>query len=126
MKNMPLVGVIAALILILMGAGAYFASESKSVTAWIPAFLGAPLFIASAVSFKEKNLKMGMHIAATIGLLGFLAPTGMLVSKAAKGELEWKLSTSCMAGMGVICLIFVLLCVKSFIDVRKAKKGEDC
>ena len=120
---MPQIGIAAGVALVAVAAGGYLVSEAKSFTAFIPAGIGLPLILCSIISLKPKNLKMGMHIAATLGLLGFIAPAGMLISKAAKGALEWKLSTYSMLAMGVICLLFVLLCVKSFVDVRKAKKA---
>ena len=122
MNKMPHIGITAGLALVILSLGSFFISETKSPTAFIPCGIALPLLISSFISLKPKNLKLGMHISATFGLLGFLAPAGMLISKAAKGALEWKLSTYSMLGMGLICFIFTLLCVKSFIDVRKAKQ----
>ena len=124
MKNMPKVGVFTGLVLVALGVGAYLGSGRESVTALIPAFFGIPLVLTSALSFNEKLLKMGMHIAATIGLLGFIAPLGRLISVAIKGKFEMNMATSCMIGMSIVCLLFVLLCVKSFIDVRKARNAS--
>ena len=53
MKNMPLVGVIFGVILILIGVGGYLGSEVKSLTAFIPSAFGLLLVISSAVSFNE-------------------------------------------------------------------------
>ena len=125
MKNMPLKGVLTAIVLIGIGLVGYLGTGMKSVTALIPAFVGLPLLVASAISFKQERLKLGMHIAATVGLLGFLAPVGKLAGAAAKGEFELKTSTYCMMAMAVVCLVFVLLCVKSFIDVRKARQAGE-
>jgi len=125
MKNMPRIGVLAAGALIAIGVGLFVGTGSVQKTALIPAWFGIPLLIASVISFKECRLKMGMHIAATLGLLGFVMPVGMLASKAAKGALELKTSTYGMAGMALVCGIFVALCVKSFIDVRKAREAAE-
>ena len=120
---MPLKGVLTAIVLIGIGLVGYLGTETKSVTALIPAFVGLPLLVASALSFNEKRLKMGMHLAALIGLLGFLAPVGKMAGAAAKGAFVWKTSTYCMTAMALTCLVFVLLCIKSFIDVRKARQA---
>jgi len=122
MKKMPLIGIACSVALLALGFGGYALADPKSITALIPAFWAIPLLIFSLISLQEKNLKMGMHIAALVGLLGFIAPVGMVASKVAKGTLEWKLSTFSMLTMSLICLVFLVLCVKSFIDVRKAKK----
>jgi len=121
MKNMPIVGVVFGVILIILGIAGYFGGEPKSITAFIPSVVGLVLLIASAISFKECRLKMGMHIAATIGLLGFVAPFGRIIPTVIKGEFTLGLATGCMIAMSGICLVFVLLCVKSFIDARRGK-----
>jgi len=122
MKNMPSVGIVTSLVLVGIGVIGYFVGGRASVTALIPAFFGVPLLLSSALALKPSRLKMGMHIAAMFGLLGFVMPAGMLASKAAKGTLEWKLSTYSMLSMSIVSLIFVVLCVKSFIDVRRARQ----
>jgi hypothetical protein len=123
MKNMPLVGVVTAVSLILLSTVTLFISDSKSGTIFIPAGFGGLLGFFSALSFKASRLKMCMHIAATVGLLGMVGPVAMLTKKAVKGELVRNLATYSQAIMGIICIAFVGLCVKSFIDVRKAKRS---
>lgn len=123
MKTMPKVGIFTGLLLVGLGIAGYFIGGRSSLTAFIPAFFAIPLLIVSALSLKPSFLKLGMHLAATLGLLGFIAPLGMVIPKLIKGSLEWKLSTYSMLAMSVICGIFVALCVKSFIDVRKARKN---
>ena len=71
---MPQKGITTALILIVLGLAGYFAGKMVSVTALIPAFFGIPLLVSSLIARKPEKLKLGMHLAAVFGLLGFLAP----------------------------------------------------
>lgn len=123
-KNMPIVGIITAALLILLGIIGYLlGGDNKSLTAFIPAIPGVLILLFSAISFKESLLKLGMHLAVLFGLLGFLAPLGRLVPTIIKGKFELGLATGSMILMAIICAGFVVLSVKSFIDVRKAKKA---
>ncbi|MEO0509547.1 MAG: hypothetical protein AAF065_06785 [Verrucomicrobiota bacterium] len=115
------VGVATGLLLILVALGGYLGSGMESWTALIPSFVGIPIFISSLIARNPDRLKLGMHIAATFGLLGFFAPLGRIIPTAIKGEFEWSIATSAMAAMLVICGVFVVLCVKSFIDARKKR-----
>lgn len=126
MENMPQKGIATSVLLIAIGIVGYVLGgiEGKSsVTALIPAFAGALILISSLVGLK--NLKLGMHLAALFGLLSFLAPLGRLVSTLVKGSFELGLPTYSQISMVLISGVFVLLCVKSFIDVRKARELQE-
>ena len=61
---------------------------------------------------------MAMHIAVLLGLLGFLGSTGTLFKEnQAQAALISKGITS------ALCLVFVILCVRSFIQARKAREA---
>jgi len=114
-------GIIAGLALIILGVGSYFAGGMGSTTAFIPAYFGTLVLLSSLLARNPKFLKLGMHIAVTFGLLGFLATMGRLVRKFAVGEFEMNLANGATIAMSLICLVFVILCVKSFIAARRAK-----
>jgi hypothetical protein len=68
-----------------------------------------------------------MHIAVTVGLLGFLGSGIMAVvetMKAHGGPLAHPAAVESQAAMAVICLIYVGLCVRSFIAARRGRKLE--
>ena len=121
MNNMPRIGILTGLVLILIGVGGYFAGGRASVTALIPAFVGIPILLSSLMATKESLLKTGMHIAAVLGLLGFLAPLGRIIPTAAKGEFELNLASSSMIAMAVVCGVFLALCIRSFKAARRAR-----
>ena len=75
---MPIVSIVIGALLVGLGAYGYTASDTKSITAWIPAFVGGPLILCGLIALKESLLKHAMHVAAMLGLLGFLASAGRL------------------------------------------------
>jgi hypothetical protein len=66
-----------------------------------------------------------MHIAVTIGLLGFLFPGFMAAKDLIKAHSD-QLPLAHPAAvheqllMAILCFIFVLLCVRSFITARRS------
>ena len=121
---MARITIIVGILLIVLGWGGYFAGGRVSMTALIPAFFGIPIALLGMVALKEKLRKHAMHGAVLFGLLGFV---GALVRpvKAMFGEapFELNLATGSQLVMSAICLVFVILCVKSFIDARKAREA---
>ena len=70
--NPQSISVIYGAILILFAVFVSSASESKSVTSYIPAILGAPILIFGLLSLLvPAKLKLFMHIGASFGLLVF-------------------------------------------------------
>ncbi len=111
-----------------MGFGAYVATGAQSITALIPAFFGTIIFLCGLLSVFIPKIRMHlMHIAALVGLLGTLGGLGMGLPKLEAliaGTAERPLASGMQIAMGVVCLVFLVLCVKSFIDARRARKSE--
>ena len=99
--------------------GFYFGTGRASVTALIPAFVGIPILICGLAARNEKRRMMVAHIAATLGLLGALAGLGRAVPKLIGGDTSYPVIASGL--MGLICLFYVIACVRSFIAARKAR-----
>ncbi len=110
--------------LILLGAIGYFATGQESPTALIPAAFGFVLVALGMIARNENLRKHAMHGAAVIGLLGFLgSASGILqVLTMLLGEaVERPEAAIARTIMAVVCLAFVALTVKSFINARKAR-----
>ena len=110
-------------VLIALGLGSYFGTGRASVTALIPAFFGLPLLLLGLVAMNERMRKAAMHIAVIIGLLGFAGTVSGLMKLPVLltgGELARPAAVAVQAAMGVLCLLFVLLCLLSFINARRA------
>lgn len=111
--------------LILLGFGGYFGSGRESVTALIPTFFGVPLVVLGLVAWQKTNLRKHlMHVAVILGLLGFLGTVKgalklpVLLSDSA--ELGRPLAVGVQSAMCIMSLIFVVLCVRSFIKARQS------
>lgn len=110
-------------VLIALGIGGYFGTGRASVTAMIPAFFGLPLLLLGLVALNERMRKTAMHIAVVIGLVGFAGTVSGLMKLPALltgGELARPAAVAVQAAMAILCLVFVLLCVRSFIKARSA------
>ena len=111
-------------LLTLLGAGVYAYTDFLQFTAFIPAFFGLPL-IGLGVLARNENFRMhAMHGAALIGLVGFAMPAIMVIVGLSRGD-AFGLGNQERTAMSVICGVFLALCVKSFIDARKARKEKE-
>jgi hypothetical protein len=110
-------------LLIILGLGGYFGSASHSPTALIPAGFGIVLAALGFVARDPARRKLAMHIAVTVGLIGFLfTVTGMVkVARMMAGrEVQRPTAAIAQAIMAVLTGVFVALCVKSFVDARRS------
>jgi hypothetical protein len=118
---MPSTSITCGVLLILIGIIGYvygLTNNSASVTALIPAFFGIVLVIIGFLAKSKENLRKHlMHGAVLIGLLGFILPLGRLLSKISSITLSAAVISQ--IAMSLICLVFLILCVKSFIDARR-------
>ncbi len=120
--------ILFGVLLILLGAGAYLVTGRQSVTALIPAFFGVVLTGVGALAQAKPGIRMHiMHAAVLLGLLGFFGSIGgaiKLVKWLVGGEEPTRPpAVIVQAIMAAMMVAFVALCVKSFIDARKARKA---
>ena len=114
------------IVLILLGLISYFGISSESVTALIPAFIGVPILLLGFLALNEKYKKHAMHIAAVLMLIGFGGTVSGLIKffRMIGGEVfERPSAITVQAIMAVLCLAFLILAIKSFLDARR-KKSE--
>ena len=110
-------------VLIALGVGSYFGTGRASVTALIPAFVGLPLALLGVVALNDGRRKHAMHAAAAIGLLGFLGAArgfAKLPALLSGGEVEKPVAAYAQITMSLVCLVFLVLCVNSFIKARRS------
>ena len=75
------ISILYGAVLIVFAVFVSFASESKSITSYIPAILGAPISIFGLLSILiPVKLKLFMHIGALFGLCVFLCGLSVLGS----------------------------------------------
>jgi len=120
---MPKLTIVFGAILDVIGTVAFV--MTGAVTSLIPSFFGTVILLCGIVALVRPGLrKHVMHVAALFGLLGTAGGLGMGLPKLGTlldGTAQRPMAVSMQLVMGVICLVFVALCVKSFIDARRAK-----
>lgn len=124
---MAKVTLVVAVLLAALGLGSYMGTGSQHPTALIPLWFGLALGIFGflAISPSESRRKLFMHINVTIGLLGFIGAGWRAVQSyshaQSAGIAPDKIALGAQVTMAGLLFIYVLLCVKSFIDVRRAR-----
>lgn len=118
---MPPVSIVFGIILIPVGVFCYSNAEPKSITALIPTFLGVLFVVLGLIGLRDSLRKHAMHAAAAVGLLGFLGSGYRLVKHAMKTSGDVDPYAAVTAGL---CLVFVILCVRSFVMARRRRKQE--
>lgn len=126
---MAKVSLVFAVLLIALGLVSYLGTGSQHPTALIPTWFGLALgfFGFLAISPSESRRKLFMHINVTVGLLGFLGAAGRAVQSYlnanAAGKTPDSIALSSQLTMAGLLLIYVLLCVRSFIAARRAREA---
>ncbi|HEY8900250.1 MAG TPA: hypothetical protein VIM61_07550 [Chthoniobacterales bacterium] len=123
--NMPALSIIFGFVLSALGGAFFIATGSIHKTALIPTYLGIVIFLCGAAAIAVPKLRMHvMHVAALLGLIGTAGGLGMSLKSFPKLMAGNPPQIEQLA-MGVISLVFVALCVKSFIDARRARKAAN-
>ena len=123
-ENMPRSTRAYGIALVVIGVVGYFGSGRVSVTALIPAVLGAIAILCALVARNENYLKHAMHVAVLVGLAGIFGTISVigdipafLQGTAGPAAVIAKLMTLIMS------VIFVALSVMSFVRARKARNA---
>jgi FtsH-binding integral membrane protein len=124
---MERVAILFGVLLCGLGLVGYFApntlgdpgDKATSPTALIPAGVGAILLICGLiVSAAPNTRKHVMHVAAAVGLIGAVGGIMPLM----RSNFDFS-KASAVSGllMIVLCGLFVILCVRSFLQARAAR-----
>ena len=115
-------------LLILVGLVGYFGTGSVHPTALIPVWFGLALVVGGflAVSPSEGRRKLFMHINVTVGLVGFIGAIASALhgyghARSLGIDPDYKALAAQLA-MAVLLLIYVNLCVRSFIQARRSRQ----
>jgi len=116
-------------VLIVLGLIGFVATGHTHPTALIPTWFGLAMVVLGVLARTEdaRRRMLWMHIAVTVGLLGFLFPGTMAVKawlNAHGGTLARPVATEEQAAMAVVCLIFVAMCIRSFIAARRVRNTQ--
>lgn len=124
---MAKVTLVFAILLIALGLVGFFGTGSQHFTALIPAGFGLimGIFGVLAMSPDEGRRKLFMHINVTVGLLGFLGAAVRAIqsyglARSNGADPDW-IAIGAQLVMAGLLLIYVLMCVRSFIETRRAR-----
>jgi membrane associated rhomboid family serine protease len=113
-------------LMIVLGVVGYVGTGMASLTALIPAVFGVLFAVLGAIARRDTARKHAMHAVAVLSLLGFLATVR---SFAALPDALSGVPTPrgpgavySQAAFAVLAGILLALCVKSFIEARRARK----
>lgn len=122
---MAKVSIFFGALLFILGIVAFWGTGSAHPTALIPIYFGLPLVVFGylAKSPVESRRKLYMHINVTIGLLGFLGAAGSAIhayghARSLGIDPDMK-AIAAQLTMAALTFIYVMMCVRSFIDARK-------
>jgi hypothetical protein len=118
--------ILFGVLLIVLGGVSFVLTGQKFPTSLIPVGFGILLVIFGGLAHTPDSRRrmLFMHIAVTVGLLGFLATAPALFSafQLFKGKLfPYPAAIEEKAAMSGLMLIYVLLCVRSFIAARRTR-----
>jgi hypothetical protein len=124
--TVPLVTIVLGIELLLVGIAGYELTGSQHPTALIPAYAGA-IFVTLGIfaAIMSKGRKHLMHLAAMMSLIGFAGSVSGVIKL-----VEWMAGTTpdqpaaviCKSVMSGSCLLFVFMCLESFMAARRARK----
>jgi hypothetical protein len=124
---MAKVTIVFGALLILLGIFGFIATGSQHYTALIPTWIGILLGFLGllANSPDPKRRMLFMHIAVTVGLLsciatfygGIVSYIQMMMGK----SFPYPAAVESKAIMSLLMLVFVILCVRSFVAARRAR-----
>ncbi|MEM9558148.1 MAG: hypothetical protein AAGC60_28075 [Acidobacteriota bacterium] len=121
--RMPQVTIVFGIVFILLGVGGYFGSGAASATALIPAIFGALFVVLGAIARNERYLKHTMHATAVLALLAaggaFRGVTAL--PSLFDGTAERPMAVAAQVLMVVLAIVYLVLCVRSFIEARRAR-----
>jgi peptidoglycan/LPS O-acetylase OafA/YrhL len=117
------------ILLIALGLIGYWGTGSIHSTALIPTWFGLALVAGGilAISPSEGRRKLFMHINVTVGLLGLIGAIAAALQgyghARSLGVDPDYIALAAKLTMAGLLLIYVNLCVRSFIQARRSRKG---
>lgn len=117
---MPGITRVVGFVLVAIGLIGYFATGLASLTALIPAMLGAVMLVLALAARSPAARKLAMHIAVAFALVSMLGTLPRLFPAVMAREFE-RPAVVAQAAMVLVLAFYVLLGVKSLIDARRAR-----
>ncbi len=125
---MAKVTLVFAVLLIVLGFVGYLGTGHQHPTALIPAWFGVALGFGGllAISPSETRRKIFAHINVTVGVIGFIGAIASALHEyghaRSLGESPDAKALTAQLVMAGLLLIYVNLCVRSFIQTRRSRQ----
>jgi hypothetical protein len=116
--------ILFGILLFVLGIGGYLGTGQTSLTALIPSAFGLVFLLLGLLARGENLRRHAMHAAAALALLGFLGTAraiAQVFTLLGGGTVERPQAVPLQALMAVLCAVFAALCVRSFIQARRAR-----
>ena len=116
------------ILLVALGLIGYWGTGSIHPTALIPTWFGLALVAGGilAISPSEGRRKLFMHINVTVGLVGLIGAIAAALQgyghARSLGEEPDYIALAAKLTMAALLLIYVNLCVRSFIQARRSRQ----
>ncbi len=115
-------------LLVILGLAGFLLTGHTHPTALIPAAFGLILIVCgmAAQTADQRRRMLFMHVAVTVSLLGFVFTAfslWQLIQLWQGVAFPFPAAVEEKAAMSILCLIFTLLCVRSFIAARRERKS---
>jgi hypothetical protein len=115
--------IVFGVLLILLAVIGFVSTGSQHPTALIPGGFGLIfiLFGVMANTPDSKKRMLWMHISVTVALLAFLGtiPADIDAFRLSRGvEFPHPIAVLEKAAMSLLCLLYVLFCIRSFVNAR--------
>jgi hypothetical protein len=117
----PPIAIIFGVLLSILGL--VLVALTGAPTALIPVGFGVVLIALGISARNPKARKHAMHGAALVALIGFLIPAWRAISALAGGA-EFGRAVIGNLIMAVLCAVFLVLCINSFIAARRARREK--
>ena len=122
--GVPKLALSVGVLLVVVGVVAYVVSgPGASPTALIPAALGVLLAVAGIAGLRGGDLRRhAMHGAAAVALVGTLGAAGQLIGRPARGSDDAEVALTAGILTLLLCGIFLVLAVRSFLEARRSRQ----
>lgn len=120
---MPRTTRLVGTLLIVIGVLAYLLTGAESVTALIPALLGAVILVLGLLARQESLRRHAVHgalVVAVLGLLGTLMQVAELPSLLTGGTVERPGAVIAATASAIVCAVYVVLGIRSFSAARRS------
>jgi hypothetical protein len=125
---MAKVTLVFAVLLIVLGCVGYWGTGRQHSTALIPAWFGVALGFGGlfSISRSEIQRKVFAHINVTVGVIGLIGALASALHEyghaRSLGESPDPRALTAQLVMAALLLIYVNLCVRSFIQARRSRQ----